>query len=529
MRWYVSHPSLAGLPCASVDRVIGRNVDLWLRTDAAGGTDPRLRLLRRLQNEVQMLLFTHPINEQREDRGVLPVNSFWLSGCGPAQPVDARRSACRWRTGLRAAALTGDWAAWVGGLARARRRPGGGGRAAPAPWRAGAPQPVRRTLGTGLRARHWRLAGEAARPLPAAGRDRAAGVAVSLPGRPKGEYRSAQHEGSPGRPGDDWLLRAGRLRVPTGLYSESMDVGVTHDMARLPSELYAMFPTTDIDGVYATRSWTLGSGGERELSTDAYTGSSDAAQRYWSRDGIGLPGAMAGANFIDVRIRTSGMVLTLREPGLLLRGSAHHARVWSDKGTFPVSYPYVALAPGVGYFQMSNAMPGPGVVTADSISNTIYTLGAEWSPGSDWRMAGEYMRIRQHGTEFAFDATGWYLAVFRRFGRLTPYVSVSGLGTRSSALDWYDRLSQTRLPLYMPGAAQINAMHRLGAEAIVAADQRSLALGASYALTPTLKLKGEWLRTRIGRMSHLVDTPPGSESPHNTPIDVLSVNLNFTF
>ncbi len=104
-RWYVAHESLAELPCASLDRVIGRNVDRWL------GSDPAARRIRRLQGEVQMLLYTHPLNDAREQRGLLPVNSFWISGCGPAQPepgpggtVDAR---------LRAPALADDWAAWV--------------------------------------------------------------------------------------------------------------------------------------------------------------------------------------------------------------------------------------------------------------------------------------------------------------------------------------------------------------------------------------------------------------------------------
>lgn len=110
-RWYVADPSLADLACASVDRVIGRNVDLWLRTPTGRGADPRVGRLRRLQNEVQMLLFRHPLNERREDRGALPVNSFWLSGCGCAQParrpdeliVDER---------LREHALAEDWLAW---------------------------------------------------------------------------------------------------------------------------------------------------------------------------------------------------------------------------------------------------------------------------------------------------------------------------------------------------------------------------------------------------------------------------------
>lgn len=104
-RWYAAHESLADLPTASLDRAIGRNVDAWLPPSPAG------RLLRRLQNEVQMLLYTHPLNDQREAAGELPVNSFWLSGCGLRQPV--RKVPVQVDDSLRAPALAEDWAAWA--------------------------------------------------------------------------------------------------------------------------------------------------------------------------------------------------------------------------------------------------------------------------------------------------------------------------------------------------------------------------------------------------------------------------------
>jgi hypothetical protein len=103
-RWFVEHESLAALPSASLDRVIGRNVDRWLTTDAAS------RRLRRLQSEAQMLLHAHPLNAERERRGLLPVNSFWLSGGGPALPLPALLP--QFETALRRAALAEDWAAW---------------------------------------------------------------------------------------------------------------------------------------------------------------------------------------------------------------------------------------------------------------------------------------------------------------------------------------------------------------------------------------------------------------------------------
>ena len=108
-RWYAAHDSLADLPCASLDRAIGRNVEHWLRGGDA--ISAPLKLVRRLQSELQLLLYPHALNDEREQRGALTLNSFWLSGCGRRQPdagavVDVNDS-------LRAPLLAEDWAAWA--------------------------------------------------------------------------------------------------------------------------------------------------------------------------------------------------------------------------------------------------------------------------------------------------------------------------------------------------------------------------------------------------------------------------------
>lgn len=331
------------------------------------------------------------------------------------------------------------------------------------------------------------------------------------------------------RPADDWLLRVGRLRAPLYLYSESMDVGQAHDMARLPTELYSVSPTSDFDGLYLSRTWSLGADGQRELGADLYHGEASTTARFWTRDGA-PPQVPAGPSFQSVRVKATGLALTLRQPGLVLRGSVHRTRTHQlDGNAIPSTFPYVPLAPGLGYYQVNNALPGPGVPSTINIHNTIVSLGGEYSFGSGWRVAAEYVHNRQQDTDFASGTRGNYVALFRRIGALTPYVSVSQLGSRASALDWYQRLTANPLPGFIPGAAALNGAQRLAAESIWLADQRSLALGASYALSPTLKLKAEWLHSRIGQVSRMVDTPPGSDSPQNTSVDVLSVNLNFVF
>jgi hypothetical protein len=106
LRWFIAHPMLADLRTASPDRVIGRNIDAWLPYDRAA------RTLRRLQQEVQMLLYQHPEHDARTAHGQLPVNSFWLSGCGVAQPVPAGLPHTV-VDALRAPALAADWTAWA--------------------------------------------------------------------------------------------------------------------------------------------------------------------------------------------------------------------------------------------------------------------------------------------------------------------------------------------------------------------------------------------------------------------------------
>lgn len=105
LRWYAVHPVLADLPTASLDRVVGRNPDLWM------ASHPQARLLRRLQAEVQMLLHQHPLNDEREARGLARINSFWLSGCGVPRPIGGPSP--RSVDGPRQALLQGDVSGWL--------------------------------------------------------------------------------------------------------------------------------------------------------------------------------------------------------------------------------------------------------------------------------------------------------------------------------------------------------------------------------------------------------------------------------
>jgi len=109
--WLAQSPLLAGLPTASLDRVIGRNIDPWLVGShvAAESLSPAAKLLRRLQNEMQMLLYTHPVNEGRS----LTINSFWVHGTGALPATSPTRQAPVVVDTLRPSALQQDLMGWL--------------------------------------------------------------------------------------------------------------------------------------------------------------------------------------------------------------------------------------------------------------------------------------------------------------------------------------------------------------------------------------------------------------------------------
>ena len=266
-----------------------------------------------------------------------------------------------------------------------------------------------------------------------------------------------------------------------------------------------------------------------DLALDAYSGRIGTTARFYLRDGV--PGVWpAGPRYMDVNVRASGLVLTWRSLESTWRASVHRTFTRKADGQpLPVRYPFVEVAPGVGYYQVSQSMPGPGWETVDGIRNTVFTLGVDQALAPDWRLTAEYARMRQHGSELGSDSTGGYVAVFHTVGHWTPYASWGHLRSNDTTLDWYRRLTQTQLPSYFPGAATINAAMRVAGENGYATDQHTWALGAAYQLDVRSKVKAELARTHIGEVSRAVDGAAGTEPARDTGVNVWSLKYSFRF
>jgi len=99
--WFMRADDWTDLETATPDAATGMNLTDWLPKG------PHAREFRKLQNEVQMLWFEHPVNVERESRGLAAVNSFWPWGLASGSAAI---------TGL----ATSDTLPWLEALARPR-------------------------------------------------------------------------------------------------------------------------------------------------------------------------------------------------------------------------------------------------------------------------------------------------------------------------------------------------------------------------------------------------------------------------
>ena len=110
--WLCCGEPLRDVRTASLDRVIGKDLAEWQPTHGESAK------LRRLQNEMQMLLYTHTVNDNRSQAKKTTINSIWLHGTGDLARVSEQvstniKTTINMPRSLAEAALKEDWPAWV--------------------------------------------------------------------------------------------------------------------------------------------------------------------------------------------------------------------------------------------------------------------------------------------------------------------------------------------------------------------------------------------------------------------------------
>lgn len=175
------------------------------------------------------------------------------------------------------------------------------------------------------------------------------------------------------RPTNDWLFRAGKVRIPFYLESQNEDVGSTYDFARLPDEVYALSPYDNGVGGLVSKSFELPGA---TLTADAFYININVDSRTY------IPGVGPYFSSNDVDVKGLSLLYETEEDNRL-RG---------------------------GYYKTAFL----------SYDIDIYTLGLDYRFDDSWRVMSEYVRMEVPGYPAYYSA---YASLLKSIGDWTPYLT----------------------------------------------------------------------------------------------------------
>lgn len=314
------------------------------------------------------------------------------------------------------------------------------------------------------------------------------------------------------RPNDDWLIRAGKIRLPMMLNTENSDVGATYDFARLPLEVYSIAPTTDVIGVSISKTWL---GESFDWIAEAYTGEASTYWRYYGRDRT-LDRNSPGSWFLPIDMKSSGLVLTARGFENTFRIGYHEGEASRPGTKTGAGFEKIPCGPSECYMLSAGGV--------DKLRVPIVTLGASVLLPGDFRLTGEYAKAKVESASRGLSRWGGYVALMKRMGAWTPYVSYAKTKSTDDALGVYQQINGNANTVPPPLRSGQTAM----ADITTPYDQSTLALGTSFWVTSKSVIKAELSRVRTGIASSFVDAPAGSDSG-NRHINVFSLSYSFSF
>lgn len=320
---------------------------------------------------------------------------------------------------------------------------------------------------------------------------------------------------------DNWVLKAGRSRLPALLYSQNANVGMSYIPARLPIEVYGLSPTFEYNGISSTYTWDVGDDGMRTLSWDLYGGFSNAWQRVWFRTN---PNTFEeGAQYFARRMKAVGTFFTYEDAmeNNIIRAGAHYVVVKDRHGRNFVKRNEVFTLPN-GY---KVYMPTGGE-TSDDVKFLLFGVLSDLHLGHGFYFASEFAVRRVLNMTTGLDTRAFYMQLRKKFNHFTPYVSWSYSISDSKSRKVYQELSRTT---GIPQLAMYETLNRMSADAYLMANQMTFALGTAYDIGTHHRLKLEYARTKLGNGSSFVDQPLLLKSVDDIGINIFSVSYNFLF
>ena len=291
-------------------------------------------------------------------------------------------------------------------------------------------------------------------------------------------------------------VRAGRVRVPFFMLSDSLLVNYANLWVRPPVEVYGLNPFNDLDGVDFIYHFRAG-----ELDVELHP--------YFGSGGIPIP---EGKTRLE-RARGLNVVLTRGDFSLHLgHGEGRFSLRRADEN-------FQALTAGLSALGLSDVVTD---LSGRDGRTSFDSVGMQWDDG-DWQVIGEYARRRTD--RYVTSSSAWYLSVGRRFGTrfgtVTPYLSLA-----RQVLD--EPIATAAIPPAFPAleaAWKAFLTSRNNA-------QRSITLGARWDIAPPAALKIEFMHTRLDHDAWGSYFPRGNLATtriEGKSANTLSLSIDLTF
>lgn len=279
---------------------------------------------------------------------------------------------------------------------------------------------------------------------------------------------------------DQLMLRAGRLRSPVYMYSESLDVGYSYPWLRLPDEVYSQVQVTNYEGVDAVYTVPLSYGSV----TFQVAGGQAKNRDYYAYD-----------EQFDI------------DYGNLIGASVSLAT--NDFGTLRIGYVEAdistAVSGTVNNYLVGNPNANLPLLTLEKEKGKFTSIGYQYDNGT-WVSSNEWTSrmIENDGME---SIDSFYLMGGRRFGDFLPHVTYAQLDDNGGR-------------------------------------QSSWTMGLNYQASPTVVVKGEYKRVDTKNGFDGVFTRTSQEVFDNTVYertgrfgtparnydgDIVSVGVDFVF
>ena len=267
------------------------------------------------------------------------------------------------------------------------------------------------------------------------------------------------------QPAKRWRFKAGRMRTPFYLHSDTIDVGFSYPWIIPPQSVYTPYSVPNFTGLSATYQFNIRDWG---IDTQAYWGNFDDSVSVQDETSVNVKAD-----------NLRGLILEVQRGNLRLRASWHHA-------VGEIKTPRLV--------RLVNQLRRTGFNrSADSLNTktgvTYMQAGVSYE-ALDYFLKAEWTRLRK-GDAFAVPAyDGYYLS-----GGYTFYPFNLPITAHATYARYDDKLQDRRPVDEIPAGVILRSVYNGVFNSRLIGDDslQSLSVGLRWDINPAVALKAEWL------------------------------------